>query len=471
MKLGVLCAIPVLVAGSLLATNGWSQDDDNNGNIGAVVQLPTFGVAIDSEGVLALKMFADPGGRLRAERIAAARVALPGAVWRPSALRKISLRRLEEAIAASNKADKPLADEIKYLAGLLRVQYVFAYEGESDTPGDIIIAGPAEGWIADPAGRMVGATTNRPVILLEDLAVALRAYPPDKVDRLFLGCTIDPTRDGLARLVAFQKTIPRTVSTSTRDVVAQRILNGTRESLGMAEIRTFGVSSRTHFAQILIEADYRMKRIAIGVEPPPVQMATFIANLDSPKHAMLQRWWFTPEYDCVKTSEDHLAMELVGEGVKLQAEDIRIGDSGVLGDGQKPSRPSQLYCDAFTRKYSEIAQVAAVYGQMRSMIDLAVAAAYMRRHEFYDRADLTMSVLRDEEAVPCETLEEPKRVPCISTAFWKRNRLLCPAGGGVSIDADTALEDEHMQVDREGDLARERERIFAARETITWWWD
>ena len=39
----------------------------------SVVQLPSFGVSIDAAGVLSLKRYGDPGGRLRAKRIAAAK--------------------------------------------------------------------------------------------------------------------------------------------------------------------------------------------------------------------------------------------------------------------------------------------------------------------------------------------------------------------------------------------------------------
>ena len=41
---------------------------------------------------------------------------------------------------------------MRYLAGLLRVRYVFYYPDSKD----IVLAGPAEGWVADPAGRIVG---------------------------------------------------------------------------------------------------------------------------------------------------------------------------------------------------------------------------------------------------------------------------------------------------------------------------
>ncbi|MBC7851997.1 MAG: DUF1598 domain-containing protein, partial [Pirellulaceae bacterium] len=299
----------------------------NNGAAGAAttVQLPTFGVSIDAEGVLDVKTFSDPGGRLRAERVLAVKADMPEDLRKFTKLRKISLRKLEAAIAERLKAGKPLEAELRYLAGLQRVQFAFCYEASGDEPGDVVLAGPAEGWFADPSGRIVGVTTQRPVILLEDLAVALRAFDPGKKDRPFLGCTIDPTQEGLARAMEFQRTVPRSVRDSEREEVTLRLAGGMQEALGMAQIRTFAVSPRTHFAQVLIEADYRMKRIAIGLEPPPVKMMTFLSALDSPREATLQRWWFTPDYDCVRASEDRLAMELVGQGVKLQTEDIRLG--------------------------------------------------------------------------------------------------------------------------------------------------
>ena len=45
-----------------------------------------------------------------------------------------------------------LTDEMRYLAGLQRVRYVFYYPDSKD----IVLAGPAEGWVPDLAGRIVG---------------------------------------------------------------------------------------------------------------------------------------------------------------------------------------------------------------------------------------------------------------------------------------------------------------------------
>ena len=85
------------------------------------------------------------------------------------------------------------------------MQFVFGFETDGDAAGDIVLAGPAEPWIHDASGRPVGIASGRPVLLLEDLAVALRAFRPEKRDRPFLGCTIDPTADGLAALMDFMR--------------------------------------------------------------------------------------------------------------------------------------------------------------------------------------------------------------------------------------------------------------------------
>jgi hypothetical protein len=51
------------------------------------VQLPSFGIAIDAQGVVSLKEFNDPDGRLLRERQQAAQARLPADVARASPLR------------------------------------------------------------------------------------------------------------------------------------------------------------------------------------------------------------------------------------------------------------------------------------------------------------------------------------------------------------------------------------------------
>ena len=94
-----------------------------------------------------------------------------GAMKQAVELRKISLKALEAACGHySEHNNGELPDAVKYLGGLQRVQYVLVYPEHND----IVLVGPAEGWKVDPLGNIVGVTTGRPVLQLEDLIVALR---------------------------------------------------------------------------------------------------------------------------------------------------------------------------------------------------------------------------------------------------------------------------------------------------------
>ena len=66
--------------------------------IATTVQLPTFGVSFDADGVLQLNTHTDPTGKLVAQRLAAARADLPGNLARATSTRKISIVRLQAAV-------------------------------------------------------------------------------------------------------------------------------------------------------------------------------------------------------------------------------------------------------------------------------------------------------------------------------------------------------------------------------------
>ncbi|MEK6247321.1 MAG: DUF1598 domain-containing protein [Planctomycetales bacterium] len=438
------------------------------GQFQTTIQLPTFGVSVDADGVLQAAAFTDPEGQLHAKRLAAAKAALPPNIQKKSPFRKVSLVRLEREIQQLLDAGKPIGDELRNLAGLQRLEYVFYYPDEAD----IVIAGPAEGWLPDPSGRTVGMTTGRPVLELQDLLVALRMYPPGSNNRPFIGCTISPTEDGLARLQKFQRTIPQRIPQQQREVVAERIAKGTREALGMSDVHVYGIPPTTHFSHVLLEADLRMKRIGIGLEPPPVKMATFLGVLQRPSGNMLQRWWFQPDYDCIRVTKDHSALQLTGHGVQLLSEDMAIGPDGQLLDPKaKVGKASRLFTQSFTKKYPKIAAASPVYAQLRNCIDMLIAAAFIRHQDYYGQAGWSMPLLVSEDSLPTEILSAARQVDCNVNVQWKGNRLISPAGG-VSVSADRALDEKNWQVDEDGKLRKiYREANGDALPNDSWWWD
>ena len=194
---------------------------------------------------------------------------------------------------------------LRNLAGLTRLQYVFCYPAKDGKPGDIVIAGPAEPWALDAAGRAVGLRfAAGPSLQLDDLAVALRAFPPTNcASGPFLGCTIDPPAGGPgpAGGIPEDGAAAASATMTERAAAADAIARGVAESLGQGrDPRVRHLAAARTSPHVLVEADYRMKRIGIGAEPPPVKMTTFLDALQSPQQGTLQRWWFTPDYKCVK---------------------------------------------------------------------------------------------------------------------------------------------------------------------------
>ena len=423
------------------------------------------GVVIDAQGVLRAQAVPDAG--LSAERRKAAAAALPGDLQKSSKFRKVALSRLEAEFAKAAATGRGIPEEMQKLAGLTRVQYVFVYPGEGSEQGEVVIAGPAEPWITDATGRVVGTETGSPTVLLEDLAAAIRAFPPGQPADRMVGCSIDPKQEGLAAMQAFLKQLGRiNPKASTDDIVS-----GMREALGTQVVRIDGVSPATHFAQVMVEADYRMKLIGIGLERPPVKMSTWIelASAGSVAANALQRWYFVPEYQCIRISEDDLAIELVGRGVKLVGADEVVLPDGRRMSADRADRASKMFTEAFTKKYSDIAARNPVYAQLRTLIDLAVAAAYLQEHDAYGRTQWGAEKFRDEKVCTIENHPVPVEVETAINAVWRQNRLLTPIGGGVTLQPRMALDSPNLLLDEEGAVAKARGEKLAAPEG-RWWW-
>ena len=424
-------------------------------------QAQLAGVAVNADGVLQKQIVNDAGGQLAKQRIAASRAALNPKVKAFSKLRMISLNRLE---ADLKKRQGVPTDEMRRLAGLLRVRYVFFYPKTND----IVIAGPAEGWYTDATGRVVGMTSGCPTIELQDLVVALRAFPPGGNETDLIGCSIDPTPEGLAAMQNFL----RQLGANATPGQTQYIVEGLHKSMGKQVVSVDGVSASTHFAQVLVEADYRMKLIGIGLEKPPVRLASFVDRA-SPKSARnaMQRWFFVPDYECVRVSDDGLAMQLVGDGVKLVGENEVVTSDGQRKQASSGNRASQAFVTDFTRKYSELADHSPVFAQLRNLIDLSVAAAFIQKEDYYGRAGWKLGLLGDEDKFSVQTYHAPKLVDTAVTARWKGRTLMTPVGGGVQIEATRALDEANLLSDDKHTVAELHKKIKIKLAKGQWWWD
>ncbi|MGN6547479.1 MAG: DUF1598 domain-containing protein [Aureliella sp.] len=439
--------------------NNTNNNNNNNNNTGST----PAGVEIDADGILRIRQ-SDP--RVNAMRAMAARQELPPNLATPSRMRKVSLTRLEKAVADALARGEQPERAMLALAGLTRLEYVMLYPEE----GEIVIAGPAEGFASDSTGRVVGIESGRPTLLLEDLVVALRAFPAEGDSSNVISVSIDPTKEGLARM---QATIRQFGGAFQGPQQIPVIANALRQSLGLQTVSIRGISPNTHFAHVLTEADYRMKLIVIGLEPPNVPLITYVARMSAgniPSNALI-RWYFVPDYQSLAVSEDGLAMKLVGQGVKLIGEDELVHRDGSRDNSTRSNPASKAFTTDFTKKYNAIAETTPIYAQLRNLIDMSIAAAYMQDRHFYDQTHWDLGVLGNESAFSVEKLPAPKQVETAVNAFMKGNRLVTPIGGGVAIQARKALTDDNLQKD-DGSIQSQREKIsLKGIPADQWWWD
>ena len=182
-----------LTALLLLATcslNVWAGNGFfRNGAVG--------GIAIDVNGVLSepTQKAAEHLAKMMLDQVQPAGKDMAA----PTELRRISLKKLAAAIAESNRTQKDLPSEYRYLAGMQRVQYVLVYPEQND----IVLAGPGEGWKVNDQGVVVGVKTGQPVLHLEDLLIALRTS--QKAREVGVSCSIDPTETGLRKMQAVMR--------------------------------------------------------------------------------------------------------------------------------------------------------------------------------------------------------------------------------------------------------------------------
>jgi hypothetical protein len=411
------------------------------------------GVFIDVDGVLRSATL-DQFDELRQFRLQAMQEQ-DGDLTQPTELRKVSLRMLEEAIADSLQTGNRPPDVIRYLAGLQTIRYVLVYPEQKD----IVLVGYGEGWTVDKKGFVVGKTTGRPVLLLDDLVVALRSAR--RAAEGGITCSIDPTPEGIAKLRQYASTL-KTASDVSIDTVEQ--------TLGPQTITVGGVPAWSHFARVLVAADYRMKRLGMKLDASPVpglpSYLDMVAATGSGMQSMTPRWWLVANYEPMLTDAEGLAWELRGRSVKTMTEDSFFAADGSKKQAGKTSPAAQRWADLMTAKYEALAAKEPIFAELRNCMDLAIVSALIAKENLGQKAGYSFSVLTDPTQFPGEEGEVPRTTPSKASIIPKGGSIILSASGGVEIRPYDALE----KVERTqslGPIVEDASPTTATR----WWWN
>ncbi|MEM6329268.1 MAG: DUF1598 domain-containing protein [Planctomycetota bacterium] len=376
--------------------------------------------------------------------------------------RYVSLRGLESQVAEAARLQVPLGDAVRYMAGLLRVEYVLIYPPSEERPqGDVVLAGPAEGWKVDALGNTVGATTNRPVLMLEDLIVAIRSS--DQANGGGISCSIDPTPEGLVRV----RQAGRALRRAAGPVAKARLLE---QALGQQVISVSNVPATSHFARTLVAADFRMKRLAMRFEPAPIDglpsYLELIRHLRNVPKNVQPRWWLTTNYEPLKTDGDGLAWQIRGQGVKCMTEESIVNADGKLTRTGKAGPFAQKWAAMLTERFDELADHDSAFGHLRNAFDLAIVAAVLGRERALERVKLEAPQITG--AYKLEEYHAPKHVA--SQASFIDNGpsswIITASGGVQTYPWEIA---DNSEVDAGVSRVRD-DAVAVAGAGSNWWW-
>ncbi len=454
VRLAIVLALGLTVGDSAAFAQfaGGGQGGGNQGNLG--------GIAIDAAGVVSPAFAKETTARLnqrRQEALAAEHLSADVNVSSP--LRKVSLVRLEKMSREFADQNKHVPIEMQFLAGLQRIDYVFVYP----ETGDIVIAGPAEGFAPNVIGRVLGTSTGRPPLRLDDLIVALRTVP----NASLIGCSIDPTQQGL---VQFNNYLKRN-SFATTTAVIQRRFREMAQAMGNQDVSVFGVPANSHYASVLVEADYRMKLMSVGLERPKISKWKSHLQLIGTGGNTLQRWWFTPLYDAFKQSQDGNAFQISGQRVQLMSQSEQVSASGKRSAATMQAQSIEKFAKQFTERYEDVAEVSPIFAELQNIIDLAILAALFEKEQLPQKVDWSMELFLDEARAPLAKGHSPSKVESVCNYRKAGRSIIGLVGGGVTISANRLL--RQVEFIREGNRELEgsvRDSVPPA-ELHTWWWD
>lgn len=432
-------------------------------------QFAVGGIYIDVEGMLKQTSKLTTDERLQLQRAEA--FAPPGSanLAAVSPLRKVSLRRLEEQVRKLSTDGKPLPTNIRYLAGLNRITHIFFFP----ETGDVVIAGPAEGWKQTAGGNVLGMKSNRPPLELDDLIVALRYAFADRPVAPFIGCSIDPTADGMKNYAAYM----RQLGGIDRSRITQ-VFGGMEQAMGSQSVRLFGVPASSRFALKLLAADYRLKRIALAHDPPPVKGVTSYLDLAAkrlrPGPQRQHRWWFVGEYDAVYHTADNLAFELDGQGVRVATAPTATANNGDKKTKTPQAAPTaRQFATSMTRYFADTAVRLPVFADLQNLIGLSVVAELLAERRRDDDRSWTPALFLDNSAYDIATAPVPKFVPSLANYRLVKNRhWLISVSGGVEINPRTITgRTARKEAPSKRKLAETRDANRVPKDAERWWWD
>jgi hypothetical protein len=245
-----------------------------------------------------------------------------------------------------------------------------------------------------------------------------------------ISCSIDPTPEGVQRLNAHAATLKTIGNRKSTEA-------GIEKALGRQIVTFAGVPATSHFAAVLVAADYRMKRLAMNFEQSPVGGMPSFLHLYNPAGAgmsnLMQRFWLEPKFESIVRSPDGLAWEFRGAGVKCMTEEDFAAQGGQAQHSGKSDPVAQKWADNMTSHYEELAVAVPVFGELRNCMQLAVVGALVVHERMMEKADCSFTALSQDSAFKTLELPAPAQVDSCVSMVKRGSNWVISASGGINI--------------------------------------
>lgn len=377
--------------------------------------------------------------------------------------RALSLRVLQEKLGDCQERGG-CSRELLGLSGITRaVGYIL-----DDANHDLILFGEVE--------------TGFPSLRLDDLVVALRntylRYAELKgggYEYLSPYCSLEPDLavvDSLSRI--------GTDISEGRDSqeVEDAVRKWRRLCASPQGVRIRGIPFRSHFASVMVEADYDMKKLAVGRARADVEGFSSLADitLQGARDDLLRggstrmdssigsRFWFYP--GTIILLEDTGIVAIDECPVLLLTEESYLSISGSIEGGGKASESAEAFARLFTELYPSLGEKRPVFIELENLFNLLTVSQGMKWKSSPEEAALDLGYLLDRYPVP--GMEVARSLPGQSEVKrFEENlegrvaRVWLPFCGGIAMNI--RLSGDNFKRDMSGRLARLRKRAIETR--------
>lgn len=195
-------------------------------------------------------------------------------------------------------------------------------------------------------------------------------------------------------------------------------------------VRVMGIPKATHFARIMLEADYEAKRIILGDPTVRVRIAslkTYRTLLPRrPGGLTRSRLWLTPAQPDegeiqVSSTQDVVLFET---GVRVLTERMHIVNNCSAGTGTTEPAAEEAV-DSLTLHYARIEKQEPVFRQLHALFDLVLLSKILSQLEVDSPA------LEAVASLPRAAVKVPDTYPAVLTEFYDRNHRPIHLSGGV----------------------------------------